>query len=232
MKKKHLILKILLGIIASFFTLSTLWVVILKWHNVRYTTHMVSRMIENRNNPNYKIQKEWVEVKDISPILRKAIISGEDEWFCTHDGVDWNSIKNNIEAHFEKGKKLKGGSTISQQTAKNVFLWHGRSYTRKILELWYTFLIEKIWGKERIFEVYINIVEMGDGIFGMQKASEIYFHKDASKISRYEACLLVASLPSPLKRNPAKPTETQSRIASKIYYRLDNIYYPSWVTAK
>lgn len=152
----------------------------------------------------HAIRRNWVPLEDISPNLIRSVIASEDAAFCSHAGFDFRSM----EAAWkdaERGRRLRGASTISQQTAKNVFLWEGRTWVRKGLEVYFTALIELLWSKERIMEVYLNVIEMGDGIYGAQAASQAYFKKDAKKLSTSEAALIAAILPSPLKYSARRP---------------------------
>jgi monofunctional biosynthetic peptidoglycan transglycosylase len=152
------------------------------------------------------LKHSWTDMENISPYLADAIVCSEDQLFAEHEGFDWEAIQR---AYYQnkKGKKLVGGSTISQQTAKNVFLWPGRSYLRKGLEGWFTFLIERCWSKKRIMEVYMNSVEMGPGIYGAKAAARYWFGKDCRKLTADEAAAIAAILPSPLKwkANPPSP---------------------------
>jgi monofunctional biosynthetic peptidoglycan transglycosylase len=150
-------------------------------------------------------RRNWISIDEMSPYLIQAVVASEDQRFLEHWGFDFESMRKAFE-HNKKGKKVRGGSTISQQTAKNVFLWPARSYVRKGLEAYFTFLIEVCWSKERIMEVYLNVIEYGNGIYGCEAASEYYFKKPCSKLTRNEAALLAAILPSPLKSNPARPS--------------------------
>ena len=154
-----------------------------------------------------KLKKDWVNLKNISASLPLAVITSEDQKFEEHFGFDLEAIKK-AEKYNErhKGKKVKGASTISQQTAKNVFLGPSRSWVRKGFEVYFTFLIEIFWSKERIMEVYLNEIEMGDGIYGVEAAAQNYFHKPAKQINNSEAALIAACLPNPRKWSPAKPT--------------------------
>ncbi|MFT5754499.1 MAG: monofunctional biosynthetic peptidoglycan transglycosylase, partial [Flavobacterium sp.] len=158
---------------------------------------------------------DWVSIEEISPNLQKAVIASEDGNFLTHSGFDFKAIQKAMKSN-EKGKKLKGGSTISQQTAKNVFLWQGRSYLRKGLEAYYTVLIELIWSKERIMEVYLNSIEMGDGVYGAQAASKHWYHKDAKNLSRLEAAGIAAILPNPRKFKPVNSSNYINRRKARI----------------
>lgn len=229
MKKffKFLFIKLPLALIA----LSVLLVVIFKWVPVWVTPIMVHRSIQYRNDPDYHTSKKWVKLEDISPEMMKAVISSEDNLFCKHNGFDEKAIRQAIEER-KAGKRIRGGSTISQQTAKNMFTLHGRTWWRKGVESWFTILIELFWSKERIMEVYLNIVETGKGVFGVEAASQKYFHKSAAKLTRREACLIAAVLPSPLKRNAGKPSSYVSSRATAIARLVPKLAYPDWITGK
>ena len=182
-----------------FFALSILGVVIFKFVPVPLTPLMIVRALENKFDGKDMIcSHDWEPLENISVHLQKAVIASEDDTFLTHNGFDFDAIQKAMKNN-EKGKKLKGGSTISQQTAKNVFLWQGRSYVRKGLEAYFTVLIELIWGKERIMEVYLNSIEMGDGVYGAEAASQYWYRKSASDLSKYEAAGIAAILPNPRK---------------------------------
>lgn len=167
-------------------------------------------------NMNYK----WVPLREMSPYLCQAAVAAEDDLFMTHNGFNLKALVLAYEKNRKNDKKVVGGSTISQQTAKNVFLWPHRDYLRKGLEAWFTILIEKIWGKKRIMEVYLNIVEMGDGVYGAEAAAQKYFNKPASKLTRYEAASLIAVLPNPRiykVRNPSAYTlQYRNAIAARM----------------
>lgn len=145
------------------------------------------------------ITKDWVPLSEISPNLTRAVIAAEDGKFCSHNGFDGDAIAKAIEYN-SQGGRIRGGSTISQQTAKNAFLWQGGGYFRKGLEAYFTFLIEKIWGKKRIIEVYLNIAETGIGTYGAQASAQRYFKKDAADLTKIEAARIAAALPLPKKR--------------------------------
>lgn len=163
-------------------------------------------------NPNQQFQHDWVPMEEISPNLQLAVIASEDQNFEKHHGFDVEAIRKVLQK-YEEGKKMRGASTISQQTAKNVFLWPGRSWIRKGFEAYFTALIELLWSKERILEVYLNSIEMGNGIYGAQAASEFWFHKSAKNLTQSEAAALAAILPNPreYRANPAS-RYIQSRI--------------------
>lgn len=182
-----------------FFALSLFFVVLFKFVPVPFTPLMVIRAIENKeSDAKVEHSHDWVPLEDISENLQKAVIASEDGNFLIHSGFDFKAMQKAFDSN-QKGRKLKGGSTISQQTAKNVFLWQGRSYLRKGLEAYFTVLIELIWGKERIMEVYLNSIEMGNGVYGAQAASEFWYGKDAKNLSKYEAAGIAAILPNPRK---------------------------------
>jgi monofunctional biosynthetic peptidoglycan transglycosylase len=199
--------------------ISLFFVVLYKFVPVPYTPLMVIRYFENSSaGKDIDTKHDWVPLEDISKNLQKAVIASEDGRFFEHSGFDFKAIQNAAVGNFE-GKKLKGGSTISQQTAKNVFLWQGRSYIRKGLEAYYTFLIELIWGKERILEVYLNSIEMGDGIYGAQAATQHWYDKDCKSLTRMQAAGIAAILPNPRKFKPngsAYISRKQAKIARYI----------------
>ena len=147
---------------------------------------------------------DWVAFEEITPKLQLAVVCSEDQNYLKHFGFDWGAIQKAMKEN-EQGKHMRGASTITQQTAKNVFLWPGRSFVRKAFEVWFTLLIEIFWSKERIMEVYLNSIEMGDGVYGAEAASQHWFKKKASKLTKDEAAAIAAILPSPLryKANPA-----------------------------
>ncbi|MFV8225384.1 monofunctional biosynthetic peptidoglycan transglycosylase [Christiangramia aquimixticola] len=191
------IFKILLGLLLF----SILIVVVYKWVPVPFTPLMAIRYFENPEEP---VKHDWVAIDDISRHLQLAVIASEDQNFANHSGFDFKAIEKAIENN-KKGKRVRGASTISQQTAKNVFLWPHRSWFRKGLEAYFTFLIETIWSKERILEVYLNSIEMGKGVYGAEAAAQSWFKKSASKLSAYEAAAIAAILPNPreYRANPA-----------------------------
>lgn len=167
---------------------------------------MIERDFERKSaGKDWKIDKTWVPFDDMSINIKKAAVASEDQLFLEHHGFDLRAIERAIDRN-QHTNKLIGGSTISQQTAKNVFLWPGRSYIRKAFEAYFTMLIEVFWSKERIMEVYLNVIEMGDGIYGIEAASESYFKCHASQLSKQHAALIVGVWPNPLKWSPVKPT--------------------------
>ena len=190
--------------VVRFFAKIMLWfvivtvalVVVYKWVPVPITPLMVIRYFE-KDSPKI-LKHDWEPVENISKNLQLAVICSEDQSFLKHNGFDLKAIEKAYEDN-KKGKRIKGGSTISQQTAKNVFLWPQRSWLRKGLEVYFTFLIESIWSKERIIEVYLNSIEMGNGVYGAESAAQFWFKKSASKLSKLEASAIAAILPNPRK---------------------------------
>lgn len=190
----------------AFFFLSIAMVVALKWLPVYVTPLVFFRTGEYALDGKWvKIQKDWVSLDQISPHLRKAVIASEDPKFLTHNGFDFEAIAKAIDAN--KRRKVKmGASTISQQTAKNVFLYPSRTFVRKGFEAYFTVLIENIWDKRRILEVYLNVIELGHGIYGAEAAAQYYFNKSARNLAQGEAQLFAAILPNPRRWNPKRPT--------------------------
>jgi monofunctional glycosyltransferase len=185
-----------------FLILSVVSIILFRWVPVPLTPLMLIRCMQQKSDgKEMKLEKDWVALEEISPHLQLAVVCSEDQNFLKHFGVDFGALKKAMgenETNKKKGKKrLRGGSTISMQTAKNVFLWPGRDYIRKAFEFYFTFLIEIFWSKERIMEVYLNVIEFGDGIYGAEAAAQHYFHKHAAKLSREEAATLAALLPNP-----------------------------------
>ena len=184
-----------------------LLIFVYKWINPPLTPLMVQRFFQQVKDKERDVnfERDYVSIEDISPNLITAVISTEDGRFMRHRGFDVAQLKQTYKEN-RRGRRIRGGSTISMQTAKNAFLPHKRSYLRKALEAGYTIAIEKIWGKERIMEVYLNIIEFGDGIYGCEAAAQHYFGHSAKTLTRHEAAQLAVTLPSPLKRNPEKAT--------------------------
>ena len=203
--------KIVLKTVLVIFLISILLPLLYRWVNPPVTPLMLIRKVKN----GAQIEKQWVDMENISQNLVVCAIAAEDNNFLGHNGFDYGAIERAMKEN-EKGKRKLGASTISQQTAKNVFLWPSRSWVRKGCEVYFTFLIEHFWSKERIMEVYLNVIEMGDGIYGCEAAAQHYFHKSAKSLTRREAALITACYPAPLKRNPAKPTAYLNRRATQI----------------
>lgn len=198
--------KFFLWSIFAFFASTIMLVYLLKWFPVLTTPLVILRTAQYATDGKWvSIQKEWVPIEEISPHLQKAVIASEDPKFLEHEGFDFEAIAKALDAN--KRRKIKmGASTISQQTAKNVFLYPSRTYIRKGLEAYFTVLIENVWDKKRILEVYLNVIELGPGIYGAEAASQFYWKKTAAKLSPDEAQLFAAILPNPRKWNPKHPT--------------------------
>jgi monofunctional biosynthetic peptidoglycan transglycosylase len=191
--------RFLLKVFLWFLGISVFFVLLFKFVPVPFTPLMVIRAIENNKAGKEMVcSHDWEPLENISVNLQKAVIASEDGSFLKHNGFDFVAMKKAFKNN-ERGRRIKGGSTISQQTAKNVFLWQGRSYLRKGLEAYFTVLIEFIWGKERIMEVYLNSIEMGDGVYGAQAAAEHWYRKDAANLTPIQAAGIAAILPSPRK---------------------------------
>ena len=207
-KVSRFIFKILLW----FLGLSIFFVVLFKFLPVPFTPLMVIRAIENKSaEKEVYFSHDWEPLENISVNLQKAVIASEDGTFLKHNGFDFTAMQKAYKSN-ERGRRIKGGSTISQQTAKNVFLWQGRSYLRKGLEAYFTVLIETIWGKKRIMEVYLNSIEMGDGIYGAQAAAEHWYRKEAANLTPQQAAGIAAILPNPRK---FKATSSSSYINNR-----------------
>lgn len=204
--------RFLFKILLWFIGLSIFFVVLFKFLPVPFTPLMVIRAIENKaaGKENY-FSHDWEPLENISVNLQKAVIASEDGTFLKHNGFDFTAMQKAYKSN-ERGRRIKGGSTISQQTAKNVFLWQGRSYLRKGLEAYFTVLIETIWGKKRIMEVYLNSIEMGDGVYGAQAAAEHWYRKEAANLTPQQAAGIAAILPNPRKY---KATSSSSYINNR-----------------
>jgi monofunctional biosynthetic peptidoglycan transglycosylase len=214
MKRK--ILRCIWKAMLWFFGLSILSVIIFKWVPIPFTPLMVTRIIEFKLEGKDAIYShKWVPLEDISPNLQKAVIASEDGNFLKHNGFDFEAMQKAFKNN-NKGRRLKGGSTISQQTAKNIFLWQGRSYIRKGLEAYFTVLIELIWGKERIMEVYLNSIEMGNGVYGAQEAARHWYSKTATNLTPREAAGIAAILPNPRKFKASNSSSYINRRKDKI----------------
>ena len=189
-----------------FFIISIVSTILFRWIPIPVTPLMLIRCIEQKGDgKEMKLKKDWEPLENLSSNLQLAVVCSEDQNFIKHNGFDFEAIDKAMEYN-ENHKKKRGASTISQQTAKNVFLWPGRSWIRKGFEVYFTFLIETFWSKERIMEVYLNVIEMGDGVYGAQAASKEFFKKDAKYLSKIEAATIAAVLPNPRKFNAEKPS--------------------------
>lgn len=222
-KVKRIALKVIL-----WYFISTIGVAIIyRWVPPPFTLLMVSKSIEQWGDDKITFHKDWVSLDEIAN-LPAAVITSEDQKFEDHFGFDMEAIEKAQKYNEKhKGKKMKGASTITQQTAKNVFLWPSRSWIRKGFEVYFTFLIEVLWSKERIMEVYLNVIEMGPGIYGAEAASEYYFHKPASQLTKSEAAAIAAILPNPVKWSASKPTPYINRKKAWILRRMGGVDFES-----
>lgn len=186
-------------ILLLLFLLHLLYLVALKWIYPPITLTQIGSLFSGDG-----LKRDYVSGSEISPNLKLAVVASEDQLFPDHSGFDWKNIKKAMEYNQRKPNRIRGASTISQQVAKNVFLWQGRDYVRKGLEVYFTKMIEWIWGKQRILDMYVNVIEMGPGIYGAEAATQTYFKKPAAKLTRREAALIAACLPNP-KRYSVKP---------------------------
>ncbi len=202
--------RILVGLawaLGLFLVLNIILVLVFRFVPVPTSGLMVQRRVESWSSGRpYASRHRWVPLEEIAPCLGVAVIAAEDQNFIDHFGFDWQAIEKAVQ-HNEKSRRKRGASTVSQQTAKNLFLWNSRSWTRKGLEAWFTLLIEAGWSKKRILEVYLNIVEFGDGIYGAEAAARTYFGKSAKRLTPSEAALLAAVLPNPRKFKANAPSE-------------------------
>ena len=203
MKKRrgflHTIWRWIKHIFIFLFIFQLLYIVVLKWIYPPITITQFTAWISGDG-----LKRDYVDETNIPYTIKLAVIASEDQLFPDHTGFDWKNIKKAMDYNKKKPGRIRGASTISQQVAKNVFLWQGRSWLRKGLEAYFTKMIEWIWGKKRILEMYLNVIEMGKGIYGAQAAADTYFNKPAKKLSRKEAALIAASLPNP-SRYTVKP---------------------------
>lgn len=205
--------RIAIQILAALFLTSVAWVLMYRWVSPPATWLMLDRRAHAPVGKGYygireddrRIRYSFRSLEEVSPQLPLALVAAEDQRFLVHHGFDGEALLKAAKSNMSGGKQLRGGSTISQQVAKNVFLWHGRSYVRKAAEAYFTLLIELLWNKRRIMEMYLNVAEMGDCIFGAEAASQRYFHKSASKLSPQEAALLAGVLPNPLRFRASNP---------------------------
>jgi monofunctional biosynthetic peptidoglycan transglycosylase len=202
------IFRILKKVFLFLFFFQFIYIIFLIWINPPITLTQLGSVFSG-----YGLKRDYVAFDEMSPNAKLAVISSEDQIFTDHNGFDFKSIKKAMAYNEKKPGRLRGGSTISQQVAKNVFLWQGRSWVRKGLEVYFTFMIELVWSKKRILEMYLNVAEMGKGIFGIEAASQAYFNKPASKLTRQEAAQIAACLPNP-KKYSVKPASRYVTIRS------------------
>jgi monofunctional biosynthetic peptidoglycan transglycosylase len=203
--------------ICWFVVVTTLWVALLGVVDPPVTWHMAAQAREQGG-----VQRSIVPLERMARALPLAVMASEDQRFLFHHGFSWEAMRKALERN-RKARRIRGGSTISQQTAKNVFLWHGRTYLRKALEAWFTVLIEVLWTKERILEVYLNVAEMGRGVFGAQAAAQQCFGRSAAQLTAPQAALITATLPAPRKYNCSRPSGYVSGRQQWVLRQMRNI---------
>ena len=216
---RWLALAVLLAVVGS-----VLQVLVLRFVDPPLSAFMLARQVEalRAGDHGFRVDFQWRDAPDISPQLAVAVIAAEDQRFAGHHGFDLEAIRAAAERN-ARGGRVRGASTISQQTAKNLFLWSGRSWLRKGLEAWYTVLLEALWPKQRILEVYVNVAEFGDGVYGAQAAARRYFGKDAAQLTPAEAARLAAVLPSPRRYSAANPGPYVQRRTGQIQRQMRQI---------
>jgi monofunctional biosynthetic peptidoglycan transglycosylase len=208
------IVRAIFKVTLALFLGSILWVLAYRFVNPPVTMTMLGDRFGGRN-----VQQEWMPIEEIDRDMIRAVIGAEDSKFCSHDGFDWDAISAAAQRN-ASGGRIRGGSTISQQTAKNAFLWQGGGYVRKGVEAWFTFLIESLWSKQRIMEVYLNIAETGIGTYGVNAGADRYYGHDASAMSRTEAARIAAVLPLPKQRGAVAPKGFTRRYGNSITARI------------
>ncbi len=212
----------MIWIVVAFFASTILSVAVLRWVPVWFTPLMFIRLSEQvSKGQEMKLHHHWVPLEDISPSLPLAVMASEDAHFLEHHGFDYKAIEHAAMRNIKHPERNKlGASTISQQTAKNVFLWPGRSWVRKGLEVYFTTLIELMWPKQRIMEVYLNSVEMGDGIYGADAVAEHHFNTNAKKLTKSQCVLIAVSLPNPRRFNSARPCSYMLKRQRRILHEM------------
>ena len=198
------------------FIAQLVYIILLRWIDPPVTITQLASWVCGHG-----LKRDYVDRDEMAANIKLAVIASEDQLFTDHNGFDWKSIKKAMEYNEKKPGRVRGGSTISQQVAKNVFLWQGRSWVRKGLEAYFTFMIELLWSKERILEVYLNVIETGRGIFGIERAANIYFNKKASQLTAREAALIAAILPNPKRYVIKPPSAYVSGRANKIMQQMN-----------
>ena len=218
--------KVVTKLLIAFIVISFAWVLLYKWVPVKWTPLMLKRSIQNIDQKDYSNARTWVDIDEISPVMVRAVLASEDGRFMEHWGFDLKELYKMNKEHQSKGKKIRGCSTISQQVAKNCFTFCGRSWWRKGFEAYYTILIELLWSKERIMEVYLNVAETGKGLFGVETASRKYFDRSASKLNTHQAVSIACVLPNPYVRNPKTVSQKNQTKYNTTYKRTEITPYP------
>ena len=210
----------------AFVLISISWVMLYKYIPVRWTPLMLKRTIENIGQEQYKNHRTWVDLEEVAPVMVRAIIASEDGRFMEHWGFDLKELYKMNKEHRTKGKRIRGCSTISQQVAKNCFTFCGRTFWRKAFESYYTILIELFWSKERIMEVYLNVSEMGKGVFGVEEAAMRNFNRHASNLNTHQAVSIACVLPNPIKRTPKTVNQKYANKYNTTYKLVQITPYP------
>ncbi|MGE0581264.1 MAG: monofunctional biosynthetic peptidoglycan transglycosylase [Steroidobacteraceae bacterium] len=231
MARKGLVARVTRGLLLlalGFFAASTLAVLLLRWVDPWTSAVMLESRIEawRADDTKYRLRQRWVDAARMSPHCARAVVAAEDQLFVEHAGFDFEAIRKAAE-HNARSKRVRGASTISQQVAKNLFLWRGRSWVRKGFEAWFTVLIEALWPKERILEVYLNIAEFGRGIYGVEAAAQAFWHKPAKRLTRTEAATLAAVLPNPRALRADAPSPYVKRRRDWILRQMSQIELPA-----
>jgi monofunctional biosynthetic peptidoglycan transglycosylase len=223
---KRLLRLLLIKVPIGFLIVSLSWVLLYKVVPVKWTPLMLKRSIENIDQKGYRNHRTWVDLDEIAPVMVRAVIASEDGRFMEHWGFDVKELIKMKNEHKKKGKKIRGCSTISQQVAKNCFTFCGHTWWRKGFEAYYTLLIELLWSKERIMEVYLNVAETGKGVFGVEEAAMRNFDRHASKLTTHQAVSIACVLPNPLVRSPKTASQRNSSKYSTTYKRTHQTAYP------
>jgi monofunctional biosynthetic peptidoglycan transglycosylase len=223
---KRLLRLLLIKVPIGFLVVSLSWVLLYKVVPVKWTPLMLKRSIENIDQKGYRNHRTWMNLDEIAPVMVRAVIASEDGRFMEHWGFDVKELLMMKNEHKKKGKKIRGCSTISQQVAKNCFTFCGHTWWRKGFEAYYTLLIELLWSKERIMEVYLNVAETGKGVFGVEEAAMRNFDRHASKLTTHQAVSIACVLPNPLVRSPKTASQRNSSKYSTTYKRTQQTAYP------
>lgn len=218
--------KVMTMLAIAFIVISFAWILLYRWVPVKWTPLMLKRSIQNIEQKDYRNARTWVGIDEISPVMVRAVLASEDGRFMEHWGFDLKELYKMNKEHQSKGKKIRGCSTISQQVAKNCFTFCGRSWWRKGFEAYYTILIELLWSKERIMEIYLNVAETGKGLFGVEAASRKYFDRSASKLNTHQAVSIACVLPNPYVRNPKTVSQKNQTKYNTTYKRTEITPYP------
>ena len=217
--------KLVFGFVAFSFVL----VLVLRFVPLPISAMMIERQVDAWfGGEHYRLRHDWVSLDEIAPVMGAAVIAAEDQGFAEHFGFDWKAIEKAM-SHNERSKRVRGASTLTQQTAKNVFLWSSRTWVRKGFEAYFTLLLEICWSKRRILEVYLNSVEFGDGVYGVEAAAQTFFHKSAARLSAREAALLAAVLPNPRRFRADAPSRYVQGRQQWILRQMRNLGGPALV---